>query len=91
MKKMHAMLPGIGEPVAMTVIEGSTADGRTLRELNMRGLTGATVLALLRGEEQFVSPRGDQQLQTGDVIAVAGTHEAVDGVRAMVNPKSPSS
>ena len=88
MKKMHTMLPGIGEPVAMTVMAGSYADGLTLRELNMRGLTGATVLALLRGDDQFVSPRGDQRLQNGDVIAVAGTHEAVDGVRAMVNARS---
>ena len=88
MQKMHDMLPGIGEPVAMTVGAGSTADGRTLRELNMRGQTGATVLALLRGEEQFVSPRGDQRLASGDVIAVAGTHEAVDGVRAMVKQES---
>jgi len=88
MKRMQAMLPGLGEPVAMTVAEGSTADGRTLRELDMRGATGATILALLRGEEHHVSPRGDTRLQQGDVIAVAGTHEAVDGVRAMVEPSS---
>ena len=88
MQKMHDMLPGIGEPVAMTVSPGSAADGRTLRELNMRGQTGATVLALLRGEEQFVSPRGDQRLASGDVIAVAGTHEAVDGVRVMVSQET---
>jgi CPA2 family monovalent cation:H+ antiporter-2 len=86
MQKMHAMLPGLGEPVAMTVADGSLAEGRTLRELNMRGATGATVLALLRGDEQFISPRGDQRLEPGDVIAVAGTHDAVDGVRSMVNP-----
>src|SRR5688572_28549368 len=84
MKRMQTMLPGLGEPVAMTVSEGSTADGRTLRELDMRGATGATVLALLRGEEHHISPRGDTRLQQGDVIAVAGTHEAVDGVRSMV-------
>jgi CPA2 family monovalent cation:H+ antiporter-2 len=84
MQKMHDMLPGIGEPVAMTVGGGSAAEGRTLRELNMRGLTGATVLALLRGKEHVVSPRGDQRLEEGDVIAVAGTHDAVDDVRAMV-------
>jgi CPA2 family monovalent cation:H+ antiporter-2 len=88
MQKMHTMLPGLGEPVAMTVAARSQADGRTLRELNMRGLTGATVLALLRGDEQFVSPRGDQRLEQGDVIAVAGTHDAVDGVRSMVNPSA---
>ena len=88
MKKMHDMLPGIGEQVAMTVAAGSMAEGRTLRDLNLRGVTGATILALLRGDEQFISPRGDQQLRNGDVIAVAGTHEAVDGVRAMVNPRA---
>jgi CPA2 family monovalent cation:H+ antiporter-2 len=86
MHRIHAMLPGLGEPVAMTVASGSLADGRTLGELNMRGLTGATVLALLRGDEQFVSPRGNQRLQEGDIIAVAGTHEAVAGVRTMVGP-----
>src|SRR5688572_1714085 len=84
MKKMQTMLPGLGEPVAMTVAEGSAADGRTLGELDMRGSTGATVLALLRGDERHVSPRGDTRLQKGDVIAVAGTHDAVDGVRSMV-------
>jgi CPA2 family monovalent cation:H+ antiporter-2 len=88
MRRMHDMLPGIGEPVAMTVALGSAADGHTLGELNMRGLTGATVLALLRGDEQFISPRGDQRLEQGDVIAVAGTHDAVSGVRAMVNRDS---
>ena len=86
MKKMQTMLPGLGEPVAMTVEAGSRADGRSLRELDMRGMTGATVLALLRGEEHHVSPRGDQRLQDGDVIAVAGTHEAVAAVRSMVSP-----
>jgi CPA2 family monovalent cation:H+ antiporter-2 len=86
MQRMHTMLPGIGEPVAMTVAPGSHADGRSLRELDMRGVTGATVLALLRGNEQVVSPRGDTRLQKGDVIAVAGTHDAVAGVRSMVTP-----
>ena len=86
MQKMHEMLPGIGEPVAMTIARGSAADGLTLAELDMRGVTGATVLALLRGQEQGVSPRGDLRMQAGDVIAVAGTHDAVAGARIMVSP-----
>ena len=86
MQKMHEMLPGIGEPVAMTIARGSAADGLTLAELDMRGVTGATVLALLRGQEQVVSPRGDLRMQAGDVIAVAGTHDAVAGARIMVSP-----
>ena len=86
MQKMHEMLPGSGEPVAMTIARGSAADGLTLAELDMRGVTGATVLALLRGQEQVVSPRGDLRMQAGDVIAVAGTHDAVAGARIMVSP-----
>ena len=84
MQKMHEMLPGIGEPVAMTVASGSQADGQTLADLDMRGITGATILALIRGQEQVVSPRGDVRLHSGDIIAVAGTHDAVDSVRVMV-------
>lgn len=84
LQRMHVMLPGLGEPVAMIVRAGSIADGQTLRELDMRGATGATVLALLRGNEHVISPRGDLRLQEGDTIAVAGTHDAVDGVRNMV-------
>jgi CPA2 family monovalent cation:H+ antiporter-2 len=89
MQKMKTMLPGLGEPVAMTISAGSAAAGRTLRELDMRGETGATVLALLRGEVRHVSPRGDTRLEAGDVIAVAGTHDAVTGVRTMVSPPTP--
>jgi len=90
MQRMQEMLPGLGEPVAMTVAAESAAAGRTLAELDMRGLTGATVLALLRGGEQVISPRGDLRLEQGDVIAVAGTHDAVAGVRAMVTPQPAS-
>ena len=90
MQRMQEMLPGLGEPVAMTVTAESAAAGRTLAELDMRGLTGATVLALLRGGEQVISPRGDLRLEQGDVIAVAGTHDAVAGVRAMVTPQPAS-
>ena len=89
MQRMHEMLPGLGEPVAMTVAGSSQAAGHTLAELDMRGVTGATVLALLRGDERLISPRGDTRLEQGDVIAVAGTHDAVAGARAMVAPPHP--
>ena len=91
MSLMHTMLPGLGEPVAMTVEPKSPAAGRTLAELDMRGVTGATVLALIRGDEQVISPRGSTRLNPGDVIAVAGTHESVAGVRSMLAPTPPSS
>ena len=68
----------------MTVERDSPAAGRTLAALDMRGVTGATVLALIRGDEHVISPRGNTRLNPGDVIAVAGTHDSVAGVRLMV-------
>ena len=51
----------------------SPAVGKTLAELNLRGLTGATVLAIRRGEEAVLVPSGHERLMVGDVLAVAGT------------------
>jgi CPA2 family monovalent cation:H+ antiporter-2 len=79
--RMRSMLPGLGEPVAMRVEEGCAAANHTLAELDLRGLTGATILAVMRGDEKTVSPRGDTALEAGDIIAVAGTHAAVEAVR----------
>jgi CPA2 family monovalent cation:H+ antiporter-2 len=88
-ERMRSMLPGLGEPVAMRVEEGCAAENRTLAELDLRGLTGATVLAVLHGDEKTVSPRGETTLQAGDIIAVAGTHPAVDAVRDVMT-RSPA-
>lgn len=93
--RMRDMLPGLGEPVAMRVEPGCAAANRTLGELDLRGITGATILAVLRGDQKTVSPRGEMELRAGDVIAVAGTHAAIDEVRHMVTatvepgPRSP--
>jgi len=40
------MLPGLGAPRAVKLQPGSRAVGHTLKSLNLRGVTGATVLAI---------------------------------------------
>ncbi|HEU6452901.1 MAG TPA: TrkA C-terminal domain-containing protein, partial [Gemmatimonadaceae bacterium] len=50
---------------------------RTLAELNLRGLTGATVLAITRPGEPVMIPTGHEVLRDGDVLAIAGSHEAI--------------
>ncbi|WP_395854947.1 cation:proton antiporter regulatory subunit [Cystobacter fuscus] len=69
----------------MRLDSGSAAVGRTLAELNLRGMTGATVLAIRRGEDKVVVPTADEQLREGDVLALAGTHEAIDSARAVLS------
>src|SRR5204862_54881 len=82
--QVHAILPGLGEPVAITLAEGSTGVGRTLAELNLRGTTGATVLAIGRDGAGVVTPTAREKLLAGDVLAVTGTQEGILAARRLL-------
>jgi CPA2 family monovalent cation:H+ antiporter-2 len=87
MEHIAIMLPGLGEPVPVKIEVTSPAVDRTLAELNIRGKTGATILAITRlGEEgaKIVVPSGKEKLRIGDVLALAGTQEAVDAACEML-------
>jgi len=74
------MLPGLGAPRAIRLKEGARAVGRTLKSLNLRGVTGATVLAINRDSgpkgAQNLLPTGDEPLRVNDTLVVAGSAEA---------------
>ena len=74
--KVRRALLGLGDPVSVRLSSGSSAVQKTLTELNLRGLTGATVLAITREGEPVVIPTGREVLRAGDVLAVAGTQDA---------------
>jgi CPA2 family monovalent cation:H+ antiporter-2 len=87
MHHVSQMLPGLGAPEHARLGPGSAAVGRTLRELDLRGVTGATVLAITRPAAAALAPRmptGREVLEVGDVLALAGTREAVDAARALL-------
>ncbi|WP_163999498.1 cation:proton antiporter [Pyxidicoccus caerfyrddinensis] len=78
------LLPGLGEPVPVRLEDASPAVGRTLAQLNLRGLTGATVLAIQRGEESVSVPTASEVLRAGDVLALTGTHDAVVAAKGLL-------
>jgi CPA2 family monovalent cation:H+ antiporter-2 len=82
--KVHGMLPGLGALAPVRLEATSSAIGKTLAQLNLRGLTGATVLALQRGEEGVLIPTAQEILKDGDVLALAGTHEAVEAAKRLL-------
>jgi monovalent cation:H+ antiporter-2, CPA2 family len=71
------LLPGIGEPRAVPLGRQAPSIGRSLKELNLRGLTGATVLAIERGAGEVVFPSAEEVLREGDVLVLTGTGDAV--------------
>ncbi len=78
------LLPGLGEPVPLRLDEHSFAVGKTLSQLNVRGLTGASVLAIVRGEENVIMPSASEHLRVDDMLALVGTREAVNAATVLL-------
>ena len=86
---IDALVPGLGQPVLVQLSPGSPAVGRTLAELQLRGVTGALVLAIARGEESIAVPLADEVLRAADVLALAGTREAITAAAELLGGTSP--
>jgi CPA2 family monovalent cation:H+ antiporter-2 len=80
---IHDMLAGLGEPIAIQLQRDSPGVGKSLAELNLRGRTGASVLVIMRAGLPVV-PTAGELLVAGDVLAVAGTSEALDAASRML-------
>jgi CPA2 family monovalent cation:H+ antiporter-2 len=70
--------------VPLRLDPGSFSVGRTLAELNVGSLSGGTILVILRGGEKAIIPSGKDTLQAGDVLALAGTPDAVEAARKIL-------
>jgi monovalent cation:H+ antiporter-2, CPA2 family len=81
---IRAMFPGMGEPTAIRLAEGSPAVGRTISELGVRGRTGATILAISRASGAVMVPAGTEALRAEDVLVLAGSHEAIEAARELL-------
>lgn len=57
--------------------EGRAA-GRSLREVDLRRTTGASVIAVVRGERSHPNPSSDLILEPGDCLVLVGSHEEID-------------
>jgi CPA2 family monovalent cation:H+ antiporter-2 len=78
------LLPGLGNATTVAITAGSAAVGRTLKQINLRGLTGATVIAIDRDAADVIYPTGDEVLALGDALIITGTAEAVQSAQALL-------
>jgi CPA2 family monovalent cation:H+ antiporter-2 len=84
--QVEKVLPGFGGLASLTVGAASPAVGSSLAELDVRAKTGATVLAIARGTEGMATPSPLEPLRAGDVLAVAGSPEAIAAARVLLEP-----
>ena len=80
---VESTLRGLGAPVPIALSEPSRAIGATLATLDLRGVTGATVLMIQRGHDVLL-PTAGEPLRAGDVLALAGSTVAIDAARVLL-------
>ncbi|MGQ9618869.1 MAG: cation:proton antiporter domain-containing protein [Candidatus Aminicenantia bacterium] len=52
--------------------------GKTIKELNLRKETGASIIAVVRGEKSFASPPPDFLIKGGDTLVLVASHADMD-------------
>lgn len=77
LEQVADMLPGLGRFESVRLAGDSAAVGASLRELDLRGRTGASVVAIGRGGESIVSPPATLPLEAGDVLCLSGSQPAL--------------
>lgn len=81
---VQPLLPGLGAPSPFRLDAGYRAIGKTLAEIGLRASTGTTVLAISRGGEGILVPSPSEHLREGDVLALAGTDDAVAAAKRLL-------
>ena len=82
--QVSTILPGFANTATCTVREGASAVGRTLAQLDLRARTGATVLAIMRGGHGLASPSPSEPLRAHDLLALAGSADAVAAAQRLI-------
>lgn len=89
---------GLGDVCKVSLDPSCHAVGKTLTQLQLRSLTGASVIGVSTGQTAFSSPTGDYVLKAGDTLLLAGTafdqHQAqqllLDGYTALLEAPTSS-
>jgi CPA2 family monovalent cation:H+ antiporter-2 len=82
-----SLVPGLGEPETVPIDALATCVGKTLKALNLRALTGATVIAIDRGAGDVVYPSAEDTIEAGDVLVLTGTKDAVAAARELLEAR----
>lgn len=77
-------VPGL-EAGQVEVRPGSRYAGRPLGDTRARTRTGASIVAIVRGDRVLASPGPEEELRADDVLVVIGTDDGIAGVRRLVD------
>jgi CPA2 family monovalent cation:H+ antiporter-2 len=91
LEQARALFPGLGAPVRFELSANSPAVGRSLAQLELRAVTGATVLAIVRDSAGIAVPDAHDPLRAGDILALAGTDDAITAAIGLLEARAAGS
>ena len=68
----------------VTIESAQGLAGKTIAEGQIRTRTGASVVAVIRGDTSIPGPGPDFQFQTGDVVLLMGSDQAVEAAERLL-------
>ena len=68
----------------MKLTDDSPVAGQTLRNANIRERTGASIIAIQRGDETISNPTPDTELRADDTLVAVGSREQHDDLQEYV-------
>jgi CPA2 family monovalent cation:H+ antiporter-2 len=71
-----------------SVLDDSPVVGQSLRQINLRERTGATVIAAVRDGKPIHQVGPEFVLQADDLLVVLGAHKALDDAAQLISPRS---
>lgn len=83
----HAPAPALLDDAVMLPIElppGIAAVGKALRDLDIRQVCGASIIAIERGGTRIVNPPADEILAADDIVTLFGTEDQVRQARTLM-------
>lgn len=83
--RMATLLPRVDD---IYVPKESPLVGKSLQEVEFRNQTGATVLAVERGSEEYLTPKSSDTIQADDILIFVGDEGSKAKVEALVNAQT---
>lgn len=70
--------------------KSSPAVGCSIRQLQLRKLTGVTIIAVVRGGTPRTNPSPDEVMESGDILVMVGNHAQLDQAMSRLSAAEPA-
>jgi CPA2 family monovalent cation:H+ antiporter-2 len=68
----------------VTIPAGSSGVGKRIRELQLRSLTGASIVGIERGGQSLINPDPDEELHVQDRLLLVGTRPQLNAAKVLL-------